>query len=105
MDRLDVALAFLVVAGFAWAWWASGGASGVRVSELSDGKPPAAVVVVGQVRWVEGRRMGLCQASACVRVTAREALDPAWRGRSVAVQGRFEGGSLWAEASGVDVLG
>ncbi|MBI2445491.1 hypothetical protein HYV43_03835 [Candidatus Micrarchaeota archaeon] len=103
--RLDLLLAVLVLAGFAVAWLAQGTLALTRVSELSAFDVPRSVVVTGQARWLNGSRMQLCQGSACIRVILKVPLESSWVGQSVAVQGRFRDGTLWADAGGVDVLG
>jgi len=104
LERLDWFLAVLVLAGFAVALWGQGVPMSVRISELSDG-PSRLVVLTGQVRWAEGSRLQLCQGMDCVWVRTARPAESGWKGRSVAVQGRYSSGTLWADAGGVDVLG
>lgn len=104
LDRFNVVLAFLVLGGFVLAWWGQGQPMYSRITELSDG-PSRLVVLTGQVRWVNGSWFQLCQGAVCLRVRVSGLADGSWKGRSVAVQGRFQSGTVWADAGGVDVLG
>ncbi len=102
--RVESVLAVLVLSGFAVSWWVQGTPAFVRVSELADG-PSRLVVLTGQARVVNGTYLKLCQGADCIRVISKGPMGESIAGRTVAVQGRFQGGTLWADAAGVDLLG
>ncbi len=106
VERLDVILAVLVLAGFAVAWMGQGQPVLARISELTDADVGRSVMLVGQVRWQNGSRLQVCQGSACVRavVFGRPVAD--LKGRTVAVEGKWQSDALLVPSRAyVDVLG
>lgn len=105
-DRFALVLALLVLIGFMVAFFAQGQAQTARISDLSAADIGRQLVLTGSVRWVNGTRMFLCQGGACAKVVAFKGLDAGLQGRWVAVEGRWQSGTLLADSvNGVDVLG